>query len=225
MGEALAQAKGPFVLPQDLALQTQDQKIFIESDEYLVSKPYLIFQIGLNNKDNHRTVTLTNLQLTILSAAHEEVVELRPNVDFYELREGRFKFINRDYFFEVPPYQSTACMGKVEYFKESSNDRSCKDIGDDTLTILNYGVSALNTIESENKKYCCPAVQSNMQNLYIIAGNLKFSLGRKLAGLLDSNSSKADDLTATLRLQGFYGTFVNPETNYDEKIEFKVYLR
>lgn len=220
--EAFAQAKGPFVLPKDLALQTQDQKIFIDSDEYYISKPNLIFQLGLNNKDNHRTVTITNLQLTVFNSVNEELIELRPNVDLYELSDDRFKYINRDYFFEVSSYQSTTCMDKVEYFKEPSYQRSCKSLGKDTLTILNYGVSALNAIESEDKKSCCPFEAANMQNLYIIVGNIKLTAGRKSASELGVNSLKTESLTATLRLQGFYGTFKNPQTNYDEKIELKI---
>ncbi len=204
------------ISPSEPFILSVDRKIPITAIEFLVvKKPSITFQLRMDNKGNGAPLTIVGLTLDVNGPKGRKIVPIDPssNIFSYNPLTADLAQIVRPFFAEVKPYQASFCMDKISYLKEENISRSCTEIGNDTSKIVDFGVSAVDTIESADNRSCCPTGLADLTNIVIIAGGLQEYSSEEV---IPSNQNYSINASVV----GLFGTFLSPVANYSTQVFF-----
>lgn len=203
------------ITPHRPLIYNADRTIFLDIfNTMTIPRPSIMYQIRVNNAGNDQALTIVGLRLTVDGPKGTKIITVDSLTNLFKINGSNFQQEMRAFFVEVPPYQASYCMDKIEFLKQTSYSVECDSIDNDSLE-ENFKVSARNTVEGDGGRSCCPAENSpgNFDNIYILTG-----------GLQDYSNEEniPESLTLSIRadIQGFIGTFAEPIGNYRTQVNF-----
>jgi hypothetical protein len=211
------------VTPTEPFVLNSVRNIAFTIDEFVtLEPPNTQFQIRINNtgEDANRPITIIAASLTVSGPKGTKRIDLDPLTSLVNINTstGSFNLVSRAYFAEIPPYQASYCLSKIDDFRRADNTESCTTIANDdvAINIPQYGVSATNLEDDTgNNSVCCPTGIRSMANLFILAPKIQdFAQGETIP--------VGQTYNATLDVVGFYGTFANPTANFFTSVPFSM---
>lgn len=204
------------IAPQQAFVLNVDRTFFVGIDSFItIPKPSTQFQLRIDNRGNPNPLTIVGMTLTVDGPAKRTVIPVDPFINLFRYNSSLdLNQVNRAIFAEIQPYQTSFCLDKVTDLKQINYSPSCSTIAaqDATVNIPTYGVAAAGTSEDPtNSNVCCPGNAANLQDIFVFVGGLQTG-ATSLTGTQNYNIS-AD-------IFGYYGTIVNPVSNFNQRVFF-----
>lgn len=203
------------IAPSQAFVLNVDRNFAVGIDSFVtIPKPNTQFQLRIDNRNNPNPLTIVGMTLTVDGPSERTILPVDPFTNLFSVTSAlNVSYVQRAVFAEVQPYQASFCMDKVDYFKEADDSRSCAEIAADDATInipLN-GVSANATTPDPTNTACCPVAAANLQNIYIFIGGLQAN---------SDNFVGPQNYNISADIFGYYGTIINPVSNFNQRVFF-----